>query len=349
MTKRLITIVAVLMCAAMAGADTFETVGMFMSDMAPDARSEGMGQAFTAVAEGPAGQYWNPAAPIQGRTVTVGYHNADQTPEYLTDVSTFDLTYTALSAAAEVGFLRLGAWQRKLVLNDFTARTAYQPDGEFIVDPWYRFRAAGASLDLGRLLFGEESTVLASAGVNFKRFETGSNGETTFETDDKDLGAMVGSRHYLGDSDDVHRGWVSWRVGGVLVNADEAETLEQSGRVGVAVEGRHGWTYWLGHRIRWLLTADWQKTKEGQDWSDETLARYGAELTMGLVSGRVGRIDASGMSADGTTYGGGLVFASPRTPFGFRGDYASVPLAAADGLWEAQRLARYSAAVWVNF
>ncbi len=348
----LILVVAVLIAAPASAADEYEAIftNYFpVQYIAPDARSEGLGMAFTAVAEGPAGLYWNPATQLEGRTVTVGYHMADQ----LLD----DVKFSTLSAAVEVGYLRLGGWQSELSWDDLDAFKSL-------------VRAGGIAMDVGRLIFGEETTLFASAGINFKKFETSWDGETKAQATDKDLGLIVGTRLFLGDSDDVHRGWVGWRLGCVLANVDEAviespdtqsgkaasSHLQQYGRVGLAIEGRHGWHHRLGHPLRWLITADWQKSKLADGWSDETLNRYGAEvILLGLVSGRVGQVDWSEDSVmNGTTYGGGLIFAPQGGRFGFRGDYASVPYAPSikamiSGFDETQRLARYSAAVWLDF
>ncbi|MBU0741368.1 hypothetical protein KKA85_05960 [bacterium] len=365
MKTYLVLVAAVLLAVPVTAAEDFEAIGtnyFFEQYMAPDARSEGLGAAFTAVAEGPAGLYWNPATQLEGRTAAVGYHAADQ----LLD----DLKFTTLSAAVEVGYLRLGGWQSELSRDDLFVRTAYLPDGAFVTDFKSRVRAGGIALDVGRLMFGEETTLLASVGVNFKKFKTSWDGETSAQATDKDLGVIVGTRHFLGDSDDVHRGWVGWRLGGALANTGEAEIefsgatggsktpstrLRQYGRVGLAIEGRHGWHCRLGHPLSWLIAADWQKSKLADGWSDETFSRYGVEVTLlGLASGRIGRADASDATCvDGTTYGGGLTFAPPGSRFGFRGDYASVPYAPpaseAPTLNGAQRLARYSAAVWLDF
>ncbi|MBC8426903.1 hypothetical protein H8E07_22540 [bacterium] len=350
---------ALLLMAPAVATGTFETISSIAFPeqyMAPDARSEAMGLAYTAVAEGPAGLWWNPAAQLELRNVSVGYHQADQ----LSDGTEF----TALSAAFEMGYLRLGAYQ-----NMFSTSGAVDD----LVDPLHiagwnsRTRAGGIALDLGRLMFGEETTLFASAGINFKSFESKWVDVTNAKASDRDLGVIVGTRQFLGDSDDVHRGWVSWRLGAALVNIDrtalefpadkaQALRLEQRGRVGLALEGRHGWRHGLGHALRWLLTADSQKSKHDDGWSNGTLTRYGAELTLlGLVSGRLGQVEhGEGSAWNGTTYGGGLSFVPPGAFFGVRADYASVPYGQDVAVETAhpdapRRLDRYSLAVSLKF
>ena len=146
MKTNAVLIVVALLAVSATAADEFEAIGsnyFFEQYMAPDARSEGLGMAFTAVAEGPAGLYWNPATQLEGRTVAVGYHTADQ----LLD----DLKFTTLSAAVEVGYLRLGGWQSELSLDDIIIRTAYPPPDDFVTDFKSRVRAGGIALDVGRL------------------------------------------------------------------------------------------------------------------------------------------------------------------------------------------------------
>ncbi len=324
---------------------------------APDARSEGMGMAFTAVAEGPAGLFWNPATQLEGHTVAVGYHQADQFID--------DLKFSALGAAVEIGYLRLGAYQNELAW-DTTTDTFDQGTLE---DFRIHARAVGLAIDLGRLIFGDETTLFASLGVNFKTLESSWENETFAKASDKDAGFMFGTRFFLGDSDDVHRGWVGWRLGGVLTNTDRAEveidwtvietksaplTLMQRGRAGFALEGRHGWHHGQGHRLRWLITADREKGRLDNEWSNSTVNRYGAELTMfGLVSGRVGQVDwGEGHVKNGITYGAGLRLFPQIGRFGVRADWASVPydpdLKSSDPIVK-KRLDRYSAAVSLDF
>ena len=350
---------AALVLAAPASAQLFEEVGAaaFPEQFtAPDARSEAMGLAYTAVAEGSAGLWWNPAAQLELRNVQVGWHSAVQ----VLDSNDF----TAMSAAFEMGYLRLGAYQ-SMFESDLPGA---------IDDPFHvsnvksRTRAGGIAIDLGRLIFGVETGIFASAGINFKSSEMKWDDAVQAKANDRDLGIIVGTRRFLGDSDDVHRGWVSWRLGAALVNTDRAWIefpgeddssslrLLQRGRVGLALEGRHGWRHDLGHALRWLLTADARKTKGGDGWKDDTLMRYGAELTLlGLVSGRVGRVEyGAGSPINGTTYGGGLSYVPPGAFFGLRADYASVPHEGVAGLKttlpaEPQRLDRYSLSVSLKF
>lgn len=180
------------------------------------------------------------------------------------------------------------------------------------------------------------------------------------------LPVILGGRRYLGDSDDVHRGWIGLKLAGVLLNTGRsgidvpgddgaaAPRLEQRGRLGLALEGHHGWHYRLGHVLSWLATADLDKSRPGDDWSDETLVRAGAELTLyGLVSGRVGRIDRGDDSPyTGLAYGVGLRIAPLGRPIGVRGDWASMPYdpegAVASLPYAKQRLDRFSVAVWLD-
>jgi hypothetical protein len=322
---------------------------------APDARGEGMGMAFTAVAEGPAGLFWNPATQLEGHRVAVGYHRADQ----FTD----DLKFSALGAAVEVGYLRLGAYQ-----NELSWDVAIDSNLSAMNDYRTRVRAGGLSIDMGRLIFGDETTLFASAGVNFKSFESKWSDQSLAKASDKDAGLMVGTRHFLGDTDDVHRGWVGWRLGAVLSNTDQAAIevdwsaienksdpmkLVQRGRAGLALEGRHGWHHHLGYRLRWLITADWEKARLDDGWTDSTVSRYGAELTLlGLVSGRVGEVEwGEGSTRNGTTYGAGLRIAPQGGRLGLRADWASVPYDPGETIDSSivkKRLDRFSAAVWLG-
>ncbi len=360
MKSNVILIILALACVSAAGADDSEHIfadPFIEQAYAPDARGEGMGMAFTAVAEGPAGLFWNPATQLEGHTVAVGYHRADQILD--------DLEFTALSAAIEIGYLRLGVYQNELAW-DITINTSSLGN---VSNFRSRVRSGGLAIDLGRLIFGDETTLFASVGVNFKSLESNWNDRTFSKASDKDAGIMLGTRHFLGDTDDVHRGWIGWRVGGVLTNTDRAEIendwsavedkidplkLRQRGRAGLVLEGRHGWHYRLGYSLRWLITADWEKTNLDDGWSDSTVKRYGAELTLlGLVSGRVGQVDlGEGSYNNGTTYGAGLRFSPQGSRVGLRGDWASVPYEPTEELgspFVTQRLDRYSAAVWLSF
>jgi len=360
MKSSVIQIILILVFVSAACANEFERIfldSFIAQAYAPDARGEGMGTAFTAVAEGPAGLFWNPATQLEGYTVVVGCHRADQVID--------SHEFTALSAAFEIGYLRLGVYQNELAW-DVTIDMSYR---KAMNDFKSRVRAAGLAIDVGRLIFGDETTVFASIGVNFKSLDTKWNNETFAEASDKDAGFILGTRHFLGDTDDVHRGWVGWRLGGVLTNTDRAEveinwaaiedkvdpiTLIQRGRVGLALEGRHGWHHRLGHRLRWLITADWEKVNFDDGWSDTTVNRYGAELTLlGLVSGRVGQVDrGEGHTRNGTTHGTGLRVFPQGSRIGIRADWASVPYELTGDLgspFVKKRLDRYSAAVWLDF
>ncbi|MBC8426131.1 hypothetical protein H8E07_18615 [bacterium] len=360
MKSNVVLVVLVLVLVSVACADEFERIysdSFIGQAYAPDARSEGMGMAFTAVAEGPAGLFWNPATQLEGHTVAVGYHRAD----HIIDT----LEFSAIGAAVEIGYLRLGVYQNELTW-DTVINTSYR---KTMSDYRSHVRVAGLAIDVGRLIFGEETTVFASAGVNFKSFESKWDNETFAKASDKDAGFMLGTRLFLGDTDDVHRGWVGWRLGGVLTNTDRAEVevnwaaiedkadplfVLQRGRVGLALEGRHGWHYSLGHRLRWLITADWEKGRLDDGWSDATVNRYGAELMLlGLVAGRVGQVDwGEGNYKNGMTYGAGLRFSPQGSHFGVSADWASVPYEPTEYLgspFVKQRLDRYSAAAWLDF
>ena len=132
-----------ILCAALAFAPSFvsethaQTSGAMVQAFVPDARSQGMGRAFTAVARGPWTVWWNPGAlPLQ-RDNDVGYSEMQLLPGVASDVR----THSVAAVGARDGF-GLGAHYARL---DYGKSIATDPQGHEIGEDAGGETAAAAS------------------------------------------------------------------------------------------------------------------------------------------------------------------------------------------------------------
>ena len=346
----LILSILVMSTVPVSAADDFEPVltEIFESQhYRPDARSLGMGSAFSAVAEGPAGLWWNPAAVREGHSLSGGYVKSD----LITD----NLERVAYAASVELGYFRFGATQAELT-NDLSIGML---DIEGTLSECYQ--TAGASLDVSSLLAGRSVPLILSVGANYKWFEKTNDstlGLDEYKLEDYDVGAIVGWKSKIRDVESG-QDWWGWRFGGVLTNVDKAEIVSESNlltrrlsswlRVGAAIEGRHGWTDRMGHLVRWVVSAEQESEIDPIDDDEKTMQRYGAEVTIfGMFSARIGWDDrGEGSPYGGLTHGGSLQADPTDGWLGFRLDYASVEVDS--DLSEAETLEQFGAAVWLKF
>jgi len=355
MYRHLLVVICLLSLAGSARAVVFDLGGLeafSVQNHVPDARSLGLGGAFTATAEGSAGAWWNPATPRQGRFASGGYL-------FQADAVLDDMEFEAHHGAVELGYLKLSALQAE---TETPHDMPWNPD----YDTFYRqrLRQVGLSLDLAYVLIGEDTPLTLVVGANYKWLEEEwdpVSGDVPDQLEDMDFGVLLGWKSTLrrgGNGCD----WWGWRLGAALLNADEARLGSETGsfgralhrklRVGLALEGRHGWTDRMGHPLRWLISAETTESMasdDGPSAPDGGWYRAGAELTLfDMIAGRIGY----GQAGDddpygGTTYGASVIF-DPRDLFlGLRLDYASRPIERPGE--EVDRFDQWSASAWLKF
>lgn len=137
--------------------------GAQIQDIVPDARSQGMGRAFTAVAQGPWTAWWNPGAlPLQ-RDLSVGYSYAQLVPGRGRDV----WIRSAAAARARNG-IGCGVHFARLDYGKFTV-TGPLGNETGQVEPYETAIHLAAGVDLGRLIAGPTSPVAFGIGAAVKR------------------------------------------------------------------------------------------------------------------------------------------------------------------------------------
>ncbi len=130
----------------------------------PDARSQGMGWAYTAIAEGPSAGFWNPAALGLQEGLWLGWGEAQLVPE-LAD----GIWFRPKQLSVSWGGYGLGLYRNTLDYGK-SFHTGDSPDDvhEFEASEYVQCLSFG--MDLSQLIRLKESTCLAM-GLNIKQFK----------------------------------------------------------------------------------------------------------------------------------------------------------------------------------
>jgi hypothetical protein len=321
--------------------DEFVRVSTFAyrwDDYPPDARSAAMGGAFVAVAEGPAGLWWNPAASSRTHRLEFNYVWLDQSRPYL--------SYNTLAAAVGWRNIRLGFYQGRFGSSPPQVHPSFWPtsNGESVQVRQF-LRLYGASVDLAPWLGLQTESWQWSVGANlrtylttFKPADLASQGSV----EDLDLGTIVRWRDQLGG-----RGWYGLRLGGSLRNAFKnvpsfdgaVAPVRQELRLGIALEGGLASHPRWGHRFAWLLSYMRSEYLVTGWVSDRDSDRVGLELLFGsLIALRGGYNSVPWREASFWSYGFGLIFEKPQggLPIGLTFDYTRAAAGPPRGGWSSQ-------------
>jgi hypothetical protein len=278
-----------------------------------DARSDGMGAAFTAVAEGAAAAWWNPAALPFGPGISVlPVSSMDVTPQQRLGFGRSSreqsILYTS-AAALRIGSVGVGAVYQE-VDRSWTSWRGTVTGSEF------RAARIGAGLDLSPRFFPDSQQFAWSLGGNLKWFGNESSvlGGVDDAVWDADFGTAFIYRPQpaAGSPREQLREEVAVRFGAVLVNAFDQEIqlatydtrpLGRSLRLGLAGEIGGFDSPGRGPAVRFLVDVDWLQYL-GKVSDRESGMNMGVELELlRLVALRSGMISSY---ASGPSHGVGL-------------------------------------------
>lgn len=308
-----------------------------------DARSDGMGAAFTAVAEGAAAGWWNPAAWAFGPGISIlPFSYADLksdgqavAPLYRGYVSPQHERFLWTSACAA----RVGPGGAGLVYQQFEDRNESSAVADEDVLRSLRW---GAGIDFLGSVLPESERFRWALGANAKWFErtrrspidpAGSQGSAY----DADLGMTFAFRRRnatAGGSPGSPPEEVSVRAGFVLLNAFDhtvdvpngpSEPLGRAWRAGLATAIAGGsWTV-HGPRYRILVAMDWLRYF-GRVQDPFPTFDIGGELWLyGLIALRAGGLGSYGDRFGSGSFGFGADTGNRLGRLGLQVDYAILP------------------------
>jgi hypothetical protein len=312
-------------------ARAFEEVGPFSTTLPPDARSEGMGGIFTAVAEGPSSAFWNPGGLARGDELSV--------MPFSIESRGFDRLYS-FDAAQRRNGTGFGLHVNYLDYGDgdtISSGAAGLRSSEYTVslalgiDPlqrrpripaWLSW-GVGARLDLSHVAVTDGASPSGSA-----THKGGTGG-------DVGLGTLVvmGRPWHTISADGVppRQGYAGLRLGAVLRNvfdrtldlgAGDRELLGRSLHLGAAADLSFQESPRFGSWCRLLLVVE-TRTNLGRFFRGTEFGS-GVEVTLlGVLSLRAGIVD-SGFEGPSRYHGFGLQYPF-SSRFGARIDMASVP------------------------
>jgi hypothetical protein len=330
--------------------------------MQPDARSRGMGGAYTAIAEGPTATWWNPGA--LGTMETLAFMPIAF--GYLVPNLTNDIWLYSGGAAGNWNGLGFGLEFRKLSYGESQAT---DETGIVIRDFSSQETSVkiGAGVDVLRLLRGGEPAGPGAlgpkwgVGVSLKRFRSelspaiGELEEGTGTAWDMDFGTIGSYRFPLGvaPGDGRPSYWgvragVTFRniLDGRLQFTDNGAENPLGGgpRAGLAVEG--AFLDWppLGYAVsgavsierEWFREYDFDPFGSGPAqpeskpfrYSENVVDRFGAQASfLGIATGRVGYVEDKAADITDWTAGGGvgLEMDTESVRFGGQFDFALYP------------------------
>ncbi|MCB9463684.1 MAG: hypothetical protein H6682_08390 [Candidatus Eisenbacteria bacterium] len=324
----------VLLVTAFAGSGLAQfTSGAQSQDITPNARAQGMGRAFTAIAEGPNATWWNPGSLALQTSISMSpWSSADLVPEFA-DVQ-FN-SYGIVGARKGTGF-------------SFHLSNLDYGSSDFGDSSEYTL-LLGGGLDLVSLTGHRPGPLSVGVGMNLKRFSVdlkpdwaapervGESGSGW----DFDLGALVGYEVPLdlGESEWAGDSSLRFRGGAVLKNfldstidydeQNESDPLLRRTCLGLAIDGTFGRLEPLGPIVQAVASIDHISSSLGR----RDIQHWGGELTLlNMVSLRRGHIEDKDGAITDSTEGYGVGFSFP-----FRGgsvrsvrfqyDHAEVPQA----------------------
>lgn len=361
-------LLVILISGLQAPASAQGTAGAASQLIVPNARAQGMGRAFTAIAEGPSAAWWNPGALAFPRLLSGSPFSISKLVPDLAD----DVWFYSVGGAVQFPGIGagLGGHLSYLTYGESVA-TNQEGDELGTFRSWEYMLLMGGALDIGRYLFGSENVYwgvggnvkffkvrLAPSSINGVPLLDGESGSGT--AGDGDLGTLVVVRFPL-DVDEPESpagpSYFGIRGGYTLKNVldqeiayideDQADPLGRRAIVGLAFEAAYLQFPPFGHAVKGVFSVQSDgflfKIHEGE----RAIHSLGAEVSiLGIVTPRIGYIyDEDGDIKD-FTLGLGLgvdlwdVFTHR---FGGRFDIARVPQAEElDHVWH------FSFSAWIS-
>lgn len=332
---------------------TQTTSGAQNLQLTPDARAQGMGRAFTAVAEGATAQWWNPGAlALQRDRIYVNPFSYSKLVPDLAD----NVWWYHSGAVADFGPYGVGAHFRRLSYGESSATDAEGKNLRTFTSSEYTLYL-GAGVNLVEVFAPELTGFQLGIGANWKHarvdlapaWATTSGKAGKGNVTDLDFGVLGKTgRRFENGKVIVSAGWT-------LKNAldqeieyggqNQRDPIFRSARIGVAASVALGESPLFGDLFAATVSFD----ADDQPSDNTTIKHTGIEVTgLGIFSVRYGKInDPDGDVVDNTT-GFGVGFSSAMSPkgtrFGFSIDRAEVPQAS--GL---DRVNHTSGQFWLQF
>jgi len=286
-------------------------VGVVSQLMPPDARSQGMGSAYTAIAEGPYASYWNPAALGLQEGLWGGWGTAQLVPDLADDKWLRSKHISFSWKGLGVGFNR----------NYLDYGTSYitgdTPDDPIEYDSYEYSQTIGFGLNLLDVIGNNENFDLA-LGVNFKQFKVDVappvilDFSTAVTASDIDIGFLVSGIKRFPNMDIVGVSWgeassdhttsISLRGGLVYKNTrrsplryteieqEHSAPLGYFRHSGIAIEATLQRIPPFPHIVRLIYSQDWEDMLEPEIGPD--IGHKGIEIDLlGVLSYRWGYID----------------------------------------------------------
>jgi hypothetical protein len=324
------------------------STGVISQRFAPDARSAAMGQAATALAEGPTAAYWNPGAlGWQRGRAWAGVMPLTYTqlvPDLADDVKMYSTAaagaFHGLGMGFNLNYLDYG--RSEAVSEDQT------PLGSFDSSE-YTF-SLGLGANLGRWLFAQHPWLDWGVGISLKQMQVVLAPSGPFTTEpfggaasDIELGTMAGVSKQVGEPGTNATSVIGLRFGAVLdnvldheitlVDAAPADPLGKTYRLAVAAVGEFGRSESVGSILQ--LRATWEVSDltgkaagvpEGSAGDGRVLG-FGLEFGVAnLIGLRMGHLDDDRGEIDDDTYG--FAIGGDFLPnYGARLEFASNPQA----------------------
>jgi hypothetical protein len=318
-----------------------------------DPRVAAMGGAGVALGGGSSwAGFRNPAAHARQPLLHGGYARADLDPWRSGAELASGVAGLSFAGAVGVGVLRSTFAAGPTV---FAAVPGDPGAPERVLSPGDRTDAAGAAVDLVRLLSSPHRNLELILGANYKRMvrERAPRSDVSpllaeEEATDWDLGALVGWRFDLGPRPrrETPDGYLRLRGGIAVRNVGAAELTragdvvgEELGRTtaaGAALEFGMGRLTARTHALVLTVAGEFRRQELRREDAGRDGPGYreilqggsvgGEVLLGGFLSTRVGWVDDPARRVDDLTFGAGLQFLIPEIRISVRGDYARVPL-----------------------
>jgi len=314
-------------CIIQSGFAGAAVVGAHSQLLEPDARSQGMGSAYTAIAEGPYASYWNPAALGIQEGLWGGWGTAQLVPDLADDI-------WLRSKHMSFSWKNLGVGFNRNYLDYGTSYiTGDSPDEAIAYDSYEYCQTIGVGLNLLDWI-DENKHFDFALGVNFKQFKVDLAPSEILDIEvgsstasDIDIGFLATGTHYmptlniegvnLGEASNDLTTSISLRGGLVYKNIQkgtirypEIQQIDPLGyfrHSGVAIEAILQRIPPFPHVVRFIYSQDWENTLEPETGPD--IGHKGIEIDLlGIFSYRWGYIDDPDGDITDSTSGWGLGF-----------------------------------------
>jgi hypothetical protein len=355
---------------AVAGGQSLDPLGFPLDAyrFPPDARSQGMAEAYSAVAEGPAATWWNPGALALQEGVWLNPLTRAQLLEEIAD----DIVFYSFGGTVAIGPVGLGFHMNRIGLGttevvDFSGNVVQEIEGS---DASYHL---GAGTDLLGLFSRGESQARLGVGAAVKVTDRrvalrarypGGGGEQFSRAAtswDADLGALFRYRWSFRGGRGGPRMMLGIRGAVVAANLRNArrelyqrtDYLDQELRTSVGLEYRGAEMPDLGHALLLLVTAEHRAyfgDGEIATLENDTSTHVGFELTaFFLLTLRGGYVDSVGDVDPIQDWSRGFGLGGDFGLFGWPGKGARFDMTSIPQATGLSRVNQYSVTVWFDF